>query len=109
MTELRSLLLARVQEVAQIYVDRVTWFLLNHASYVLTTYQREKLYSAMCDVTASLGRHTMAVLSVCEVDMDEHLSLLFRRLEVLNASSSSLGGPAMSRIFTEYRHKLQVG
>lgn len=106
MTEFKKLLLARVHEVTQMSVDCVAWFLINQEGAQLQPADKQRLCEAYGDVTTALGRHTMAALSVNDMDLEKHLSELFSRIEALDAVSESLGGPKLRHIVTAYQKKL---
>lgn len=106
MTEFKKILLARVHELVQTHVDRVTWFLLTSANDRLGHAQREDLYISLYGVTSSLGKHTTAVFSKRDQDLSEHLEQLFDKLEALDTKCINSGGPAVGYGLSEYRRKL---
>lgn len=106
MTELKKLLLARVQEVTQIAVDRVVWYLINQEGAKLEPADKQRLCEALGDVTTALGRHTMSVFELNGMELQEHLSQLFKRIEALDAVSVGLGGPSVHHVATTYQKKL---
>jgi hypothetical protein len=105
---LEHLLLARLHEVAQIYIDRVLTFMLSDRFLRLESHLREDLTEALFDVTASLSRHSMAVLAVAECCLQDHLPDLFGRLERLSTICAPLGVPPMSFAFAVYRQRLAI-
>ena len=93
MLEARNQLLARTQEMAQIYVDRVVAFIGGAGFQDLQPADKSRLLAEYFNVTASLGRHTFAVLSLNGIEMGEHLPDLFERLQALEAVCLQLGAP----------------
>lgn len=104
--KLVELLLGRVQEVSQLYLDNVAEFMSGPAFHALDSLKRTQLTTAYFGVTASLGRHTLYVLSVDRRRLDEHLSELFARLAELSGVCRPLGLPPLSFTFNRYRDLL---
>lgn len=106
-TEMQSLLLARVHEVAQILADQVVSFMTGPRFSELSQERREHLGSVLVDVTSVLGRHTFATLSVDDYSLDAHLPRLFLALEALNATCAEVGARAMPSAVALYKARLQ--
>lgn len=107
MTEFKKLLLARLHESAQIYTDRVIWFVLTGKGLALSSQEKDELHENIFGVSATLGRHTMAIFGVNELDLEKHINELFKRLELLEVQCRKIGAPTMGGGFAEYRRKLQ--
>lgn len=89
-----SCFLGRLHEFAQLQLDRKIDFLLSDEFLALPTSQRLRFRMAMADATASLGRHTLAVLRVEGVSLENHLPELFGRFNALERVAAEVGAPS---------------
>lgn len=104
--EYKNLLLGTLQADAQMLVDYATMFMTKPAFGELEPALQEAFKDAIYAVTASLGRHTLAVLEANGVSLSRHLQQLFPRLELLASFSKQFGLQYMAGAFERLRQEL---
>lgn len=102
----RHLILGRLHEVGQLYLDRVIAYMTGEAFLELEPNARAELLTAVFSATAALSQHTTAALGVAERRLDAHLPELFERLDRLSDICAGLGVVPMSFTFNRYRDLL---
>lgn len=102
----QHLILGRLHEVSQLYVDRVVRFMVSAAYRDLNPTLQLQLLDALEGASSSLRRHTMSVLGVAGQDLRSHLPELFTTLAHLSELCGPLGVPPMSFVFEMYRRRL---